>query len=272
MRGVTVTLPPTAQVKLAKLNVSQMIHQDGVRAAQSRLSGLGRDPDPQVVAQLTRERDRHAERHRVLSLLINRLNQFMVELRLPAGAVLEEAPQIAIDVNNGQTGAAIETVRNDIKSVQQKMAAVKAAPLPQADQIGAAEAFVAKMASTAKPRVAVMRDGQIRVSWRDSVISGTDDVLSMLCWLQPEAVLSALRRDIEAQPTPINPMPADERIARVAELEQSLFELEQREEALILRAHSDGLEVLRRPESSPLAVLGLVIAKKARVPMVEIVA
>ena len=79
-------------------------------------------------------------------------------MELRPGVLLEEAPQIAIDVKNGQTlGAAIESARGEIKSLQQKLAAVRSAPLPQADQIRAAEAFVAKMAATAKPSVAVMR-------------------------------------------------------------------------------------------------------------------
>jgi hypothetical protein len=48
---------------------------------------------------------------------------------------------------------------------------------------------------------------------------------------------------------------------RVAELEMQLHELEQREEALIMRAHEDGLDVLRRPDASPAAVPGVVVAK-----------
>ena len=33
------------------------------------------------------------------------------------------------------------------------------------------------------------------------------------------------------------------------------------EEGLISRAHSDGLDILRRPDASPSAVLGVVVAK-----------
>jgi hypothetical protein len=260
------------EVKLTKLDVSRMVAEDATRAAQSRLSG---GVDPSLRDQLTRERDRHAERHRAISALIHRINQFLMELRLPPGAVLEEAPQVAIDVKNGQTlSAAIETARNDIKSLQQKLAAVRSAPLPRADQIRAAEAFVAKMASTAKPTVAVMRDDQIRVTFRDSVVGGTDDVLALACWLQPEVVTAALTRDIEAQPTPISPLTRAERLQQVSELEGQLLELGFLEEGLILRAARDGIDVMRRGDADPRCVLGvMVVAKaKAQVPMAQVVA
>jgi hypothetical protein len=274
MRGVRVELPPTAQVKLAKLDVSRMVAEDATRAAQSRLSGLGRDADPGVITQLTRERDRHAERHRSISALIHKINQWLMELRLPPGAVLEAAPQIAIEVKNGQTlSAAIETARNEIKSLQQKLAAARSAPLPQADQIRAAEAYVAKMASTAKPTVAVMRDDQIRVTFRDSVVGGTDDVLALACWLQPEAVVAALTRDIEQMPTPINPLTRAERLQKVSELEGQLLELGFLEDGLILRAAQDGIDVMRRRDADPRCVLGVVIkAKTAQVPAAQVVA
>jgi hypothetical protein len=42
-----------------------------------------------------------------------------------------------------------------------------------------------------------------------------------------------------------------------------LLELERSEQALLDRAHADGLDVLPRPEASPLAVLGVIIAQQA---------
>jgi hypothetical protein len=41
----------------------------------------------------------------------------------------------------------------------------------------------------------------------------------------------------------------------------TLCELQQREEALITRAADDGLDVLRRPDAAPAAVLGVVVAR-----------
>jgi hypothetical protein len=55
----------------------------------------------------------------------------------------------------------------------------------------------------------------------------------------------------------------------VAELEGQLLALERREEALIERAASDGVEVLRRPNgASPLAVLGIMITTEGQAQQV----
>jgi len=48
---------------------------------------------------------------------------------------------------------------------------------------------------------------------------------------------------------------------RFAELEAALDKFERAEESLIMRAHEDGLDVLRRPDAAPAAVLGVVVVK-----------
>jgi hypothetical protein len=265
IRGrIPVELPAAAQVKLSKLDVSRMVAEDATRAATSRLSNLPRDADPQMRDQLTSERDRHGARHRAISALMNKLNQWLFELRLPPGTVLEVVPAADIKLRDGETlFDAVEATRNQISSLQGQLAVIRAAPLPLPDQFKAAEAFVAKLAATVKPTVGVMRDDQIRLGFRDSVIGGTDDVVALLCEIFPEAVRAWLERKIEEAPRVVGAMPASERIARVAELEKTLCELEQREELVIEMAAKQGIEILRRVDASPPVVLGLVIAKKA---------
>jgi hypothetical protein len=267
MRGVPpIALPESAAAKLSALRVQQMAAEDAARAVQSRLSGFGRvrdAADQELCDRLAAEADRLAARHRRLSALVHHINQWWMELR---GVVLESAPAIAIKLKDGQTLVeAIEATRGEIAALNAQLATVRRAPLPAGDQRQLAEAFVARQASMARPSVAVVGD-QVRVAFRDSVVGATDDVLALACWIQPEAVLTALTREIEQMPTPINPLPANERKARVAELEQQSLELERREEALIMRAAGDGVELLRRPDAAPAAVLGVVIVAKAAAP------
>jgi hypothetical protein len=73
-------------------------------------------------------------------------------------------------------------------------------------------------------------------------------------------------REIEAQPTPINAMPASERLACVAELERSLFELELQEEGLIMLAAQGGIDILRRSDADVRAVLNVVVVAKEAQP------
>jgi hypothetical protein len=47
-------------------------------------------------------------------------------------------------------------------------------------------------------------------------------------------------------------------------IKRELLDLQQREEALIMRAAGDGLEILRRVDADPRAVLGVMIAKEVQ--------
>jgi hypothetical protein len=48
----------------------------------------------------------------------------------------------------------------------------------------------------------------------------------------------------------------------VRALEKALYDLELLEEGLVMKAHSDGIEVLRRIDMNPAVVLGVVPRKK----------
>jgi hypothetical protein len=253
-------LPEGARNKLTALNLQRLAAQDAAGSANARLNGLPRDADQGLQAQLLRERDKHQDRFRQLSLLVNRLNEWVMQVRV--GAVLEPVQVVNIRLKpNEPLTAALAKVRNQIRDTREQLGVVKSAPLPSEDQAKAAAAFVVKLARQARPTVAVMRDDTLRVAFRDSVIASTDDALALACWLDPESVLSALTRELEAMPRPIDPMSASERLQKVAELEKTLASLEFHEEALIQHAAGDGLDVLRRPDASPSAVLGITIAK-----------
>jgi hypothetical protein len=252
-------LPAEARSKLSELTVQRLAAQDAAHSANTRLNGLPRDADPQLVSKLTQERDKHAERHRALSLLVNRCNQFVMEERRP----LQLAPAVdGIRLKRDETlHDALSRVREQIAAMQQHIAAVKSSPLPLADQEQLCEAYVVRQLAAARPAVAVLRDDQLRVTFRDSVVGSTDDVLALLCWCAPEQVYKSLVRAIHEQPARADAMPAAERVRRTAELEAQLLELELLEESIIIRAHGDGLDVLRRPDAAPAAVLGVVLAK-----------
>jgi hypothetical protein len=266
MRGVIpVELPAPAKAKLAALQVARMASEDGARSCQQRINGR---PDEGLLEKLTAERDKHSERLRAISLLVSRINEWTMQLR--PGTVLESAPAIAAELKDGETLVeALAGVRSEIATLQQERGRVAAAPLPLEDQVRSAEAFVAKLALPAKPTVAVMRDDQLRVGFRDSVVGGTEDVLALLCWLAPQLVSDALARELKAAPARIGTMTSGERARREKEISVQLEKLERHEEALIERAASEGIELPRRPDIvNPGVVLGVVIKPKAAPPRV----
>jgi hypothetical protein len=261
MRGV-VELPAVAAQKLNLLNVARMIAEDGTRAASSRLSNL--PPDAEVRGQLERERDRHGARCRAISALVHRLNEFLV--KLPSGTVLEVVAAETIELRDGAAlTSAIENVRREIGSVQGQLAVIRAAPLPVEDQRQAVAAYVERLAQTARPFASVVQNGTLRLGFKDVLIE-PEQTLALLAWIDPEKVRDALTGLLEAQPPRIGAMPASERIARVAELEKTLCELERAEESMIERAGKLGIDVLRRTDADPRAVLGLLIKPRAAKP------
>jgi hypothetical protein len=268
MRGVTVTLPESARAKLSALEVARDLALDATRSCVARLSGLGRDFDPQLQARLAAERDRHAARHRALAGLIHKINEWLMGLR--ANTALEIAPTVDIKLREGETiFDAIEATRNQISSSQGQLAVIRAAPLPVEDQRQSVAAYVERLGRQARPVVSVVQNGTLRVGFRDVLIEA-EQTLALLAWVAPDQVRDALIGVLEAQPRVVGAMPASERLQRVAEIEDKLTELEYAEEAMIEHAAKQGIDILRRVDASPPCVLG--VAVKARVQVAQIVA
>jgi hypothetical protein len=268
MRGdVPLALPACARDRLQELQVARLGAEDAARSAAQRLNNLSRDADEQMRVRLAGERDRQQHRHRELSLLVNRVQQWIVEQRPGGWAALRPTPPVAVELGRGETlSDAVEAARAEIDSLRRQLAATRQAPLPPTEQQRLAEEYVAGLMGGGRPQQINFHRDRLTLRWRDDVVASRDDVLAMLAWVAPERVHAALARDIREQPVRPDAMPAAERLRRVAELETQLLDLERREEALVLRAAGDGLEILRRPDASPVAVLGVaVVATSARV-------
>jgi hypothetical protein len=101
--------------------------------------------------------------------------------------------------------------------------------------------------------------------WAEDMITTKDDMLGLLGFaLGPQALLAAFARELELEPERADALTPAERDRRIAELAASLLSLERREEALIERAAGEGIELPRRGDASPLAVLGVVIVAQAQ--------
>src|SRR5262245_48334508 len=133
MRGVPVELPAAAREKLSAIEADRMMAEDSARGCQARINSLSDTGNRELLGRLTAERDRHAARHGALSQSLNRVRQWIAELR---GVVLEPAPVIAaIKLKDGATvSGVIVTARDEIKSLQAQLQNVRRAPLPREDQ------------------------------------------------------------------------------------------------------------------------------------------
>jgi hypothetical protein len=83
---------------------------------------------------------------------------------------------------------------------------------------------------------------------------------------RPDALLTRLEAEIDAQCKPKEPaMSAAEQSKRAAELAEQLLELERQEETLIDAALAEGVDIMRRADADPAAVLGVsIVAAKQK--------
>jgi hypothetical protein len=253
MRGVTVELPEAARAKLSDLEAQRCIAEDLLRGCAQRINSLPREA-VELRERLVVERDKHAERHRSLSMLVSRCNQFWMELR--GNVALECAPAVEIKLKASETcAAALAATREQIAGVQQQIAAARRAPLCRSSQEEAIRAHLARLVQ--RPKVGFDARGGALVTWVEDMAT-MDGVLGLLAFvLGPEQVAAAFARDLEPEAAgAVSPL---EREKRISELSVSLLSLERTEEALIERAASEGIELARRGDASPVAVLGVVV-------------
>jgi hypothetical protein len=266
MKGVQVELPECASAMLADLQAARDSALDSSRSAQQRLNQLAdADTDPRLRDRVAAEQSKHTLRYNQLHRLVSEVNQWLVQLRLAPGFVLAPAPPL--DINSRRAAPlptpanAVAGMREDIANVKREMAAVRAAPLKRNSQREAAVAHLSNLARRVRPRISFDARGVARIGWAEDMVVDKSEVLGMIVWaLGPENFKCFERAlDLDAGPEPENAISQAEREQQLDKLATTLLTLERQEEFHINRAAADGMEILRRPDASPLAVLGIAI-------------
>jgi hypothetical protein len=156
-------------------------------------------------------------------------------------------------------------LREAITAASLQLITARNAPLPKEHLKAAVRTHVAERAARGRPGgIAVERD-QFRVEWPEcDAFAPGDWVLNALAWLNTNQLIAALEAEIDAAGEPKGALGALEKAKVVSELEARINLLERKEEALVVFAAGQGIEILRRSKASPLAVLGVVIAVEAK--------
>jgi hypothetical protein len=252
---MTVLLPDEAKSKLLSLQLTKGAASDAMLGAGARLNSLPRDADRQMRDRLESERQKHAHRHNQLNILINKILQWQGSLR---GVELQTAPQVRIEARDDETlGQAIGTCRDAISQKKQQLAAVRSAPLPRADKVALIEQYVLRLARQAKPTIGVVGD-RIKIDWVGDTVM-VEDTAALIAWLDPALLCEALCRELDSQPERSDAMSAAERSATTRFVEAELEQLERAEEQMICAAAESGIDLLRRPDALPAAVLSVVV-------------
>jgi len=161
--------------------------------------------------------------------------------------------------------AAILRTRNEISVAQSELRALRNA-IGTLEELGVQVLReVERKAARGRPRVNV-NAGKVSIAWPDVITLGPRDQVigapqaaasDMLCWLHEQEIAKKLVTDLVAQLPVGGGISEAERTARIAETEPAIARLENEEEALIEQATAAGIEVHRRVNASPWALLGI---------------
>jgi hypothetical protein len=265
MRGVQVQIPEKAKRVLEDLNGQKDSALDMSRSVQGRLNALPDDADPRLRERITAERDKYIQKHSCLLRLTSSIQQYLFQLRLPPGYVLEMAPPPDIQIKT-TTLKAIEATRARIAECTAEIARTRALPLKHQSRQLALATYLARLAQRVRPRIGFDQRGNARVQWASEDFVTREDILGAIVWalgpLGPAQLVEAF--EIEQEPEPENAVSPEEREQQISKFTNTLLALERQEEFLIERAAEEGTEITRRPDANPMAVLQLqIVAQEA---------
>jgi hypothetical protein len=259
---VTVELPERAAAMVADLQFACDAALDNSRAANNRLQTFGAQLDEQTKDRFLARRDEQQRQHQDLHLLISRIKKWQASL--PAKMMLEPCP-VEAKPKSGETIAdAISRTRADLAKSQLELISSKNAPSPKSELKTAAREQVSRLARGAAPWLDARGAKLFNFGDPRSAITFVerDQAFAMLCWFDPDRAVAKLEALVDALPTPQGAMTVAEKAKSVAALTVKIEQFEREEEALIEAAIAQGQDMMRRPNASPAAVLGVVAKEK----------
>jgi len=172
--------------------------------------------------------------------------------------------------------AEVEAIRAQIAALAQEAETIERAPVPASEALQRLDALARAIGA----RVAARRAEQARGFFAPSGVRGVDDLYALAhdFATAPREVTAAIRERceedflrelkawraaVQAQAAPGEPVASAERPKRLAAIARQRHELEQREEAIVLSAERDGLDLDRRGDPDPAIVLCTVLADAA---------
>ncbi|MBZ9695504.1 hypothetical protein [Mesorhizobium sp. CO1-1-9] len=156
----------------------------------------------------------------------------------------------AAEVTNG-----LESVRVQIIALKDKRSHLEVAPVPKAEALQRLDAFAAFVNGRASrmisPRDFTTREGYRMPALSVHSLSSGDLALGFVAALLREQLAAAIDREYAAGDGPT----ADAHRQMLAKLDVEILDLEMVEESLVRAAEAAGIEILRRGDADPRAVM-----------------
>lgn len=276
-------LPDSARSKFSKIEqAADQFRQTQAfaheRATQiRRIFGMNASIDAAERRQLEAELKDHedtlrsaSENYKAAAVVHSTVRSWIEKLIAnPNGRALEDAPKTKPPLQKGEgLRSCLDRLRKEIADIKRALYTTSLAPLPASDlKLHAAE-YVKQMAASAKP-APFMKDGTFQLGW----FGGTTPtaippgaVFGMICAVDPAQATKFLEGVIDAMPKPNAPaLSVFDRGQKLKDLGEQLDLLERQEEACVLALHREGsINVARRADANPLALLGIQFAKPSK--------
>jgi hypothetical protein len=166
-------------------------------------------------------------------------------------------------LNNGESlEAALDRVRSAISRTQGEQAVVRAAP-PSRDEVAAQlTAQINKMAAEGAPKIS-LDGGKVSIAWPDvqlyavpgsGLSAPSGSASKLICFLFNEMMIKQVTASVANIEGGLS---AAERAQRIAELDARVSRLEHEDEQLVEQALARGLEIHRRVDAHPFALLSI---------------
>lgn len=279
---ILVRLPDAARQKLLLLDGLSDEALDLAQSAQGRLNDLaarrGYPEDNPTVARLGAVIATQDRRRQELFNLVNAVQTWVRALPPAEIAPLEivaapAPPSLLADGDQSLTPeAAVMRIRSQLGDLTVERMAAASAPRPKDEIRAQAHAQMAKLAAAARPVLRLER-GRAEVVFGDprgGFEVGAAWVAGLIALVYPGAMADEVDRLIDAAvPDDAATMTEFEQQAELARLDTEIDALQRVEEALIEAAFSQNVDILRRPNASPDAVLGVRLVKPAVAPRRE---
>lgn len=149
----------------------------------------------------------------------------------------------------------VERIRGEIAALKAEREQVAQAPRTVAEAVAVLDDALDRIAAKFTPNAAGLLNPEARAT--DFTLGhGTHDRgTEAAVWLFRDQVRDRLVAEIKAADHS-DGIAAGDRAARLSKIDTRLLGLEREEEALIVQAADHGMEIMRRPDADPRAVLG----------------
>lgn len=160
---------------------------------------------------------------------------------------------------------AVERIRSEIAALADAAKEARRAPIPASEAKRLARLQIDELARAGIPSVTQLLNRGGKIGWPSDQVHGASvganltrglDGLALLAWIGKDKLVERVEAEIDAHAGD-GALSADEKKFALLRIQDDTLALQRAEESLIEQAESRGVEIARRRDADPRAVLGL---------------